>query len=334
MSELVFPLAAVGVTLFVLVPALIWVSRLALAWRRQRVTSWVDFGTETTFAWLLFPTLLPLVWLTSSALHQTEPEQFTEACRIVHVEATTCHDALVLLGFLLVGLLGVVLVRAWRERPRRCERVEETHPTARRVAAIVRQDPRLQGLSVQVARNALAPVYTVGWFSSQVILGACIARDADDEMIRATLLHEFAHITSKDTFRSFLVRVSLVINPAGRLLAPDFERWRHAREALCDSEAVELGGDPLALAESIVHAARIRGCCSLSFASQLCGHDLSVIKLRIALLLHGHSRPTRTVGHLALLAIGIVALLVPHLQSFGALDHFHYEVERLLHSRP
>jgi hypothetical protein len=122
-------------------------------------------------------------------------------------------------------------------------------------------------------------------------------------------------------------------NPAGKLLISDFERWRGAREAICDREAVHRGGEPLALAEGIVRAARFR-CDDLKpqAASMLCGHDAAALKLRLALLLNGSPAPVRTLGHIVLVLGVIAVLVIPHVESLGALEHFHFEAERLLRS--
>ncbi|CAN0447766.1 unnamed protein product, partial [Laminaria digitata] len=123
----------------------------------------------------------------------------------------------------------------------------------------------------------------------------------------------------------------LSVNPAGVLLASDFERWRSAREAACDGEAVHRGGKPLALAEGIVRAARFR-CGGLSpHGAALCGQNRAALKLRLALLLAGPPTPVRTFGHVVLFVGVFAALAVPHIESLGALEHFHFEVERLLH---
>ena len=194
MAELLFPLAAVAGTFLIVIPVLTLVSRTVLARKRRRIRSWADFGSETTFAWLVAPTLLPVVWLTSSALHQSEPTAAQGTCLVDHVQATTCLDAALLLGLLIGGM-------------------------------------------------ALA------------------------------LLHEHAHITGFDTLRGFVVRFCLSANPAGALLVPDFKRWRRAREAQCDGQAVHLGGQPLALAEGIPRAARFRRAGRRPrAAAMLCGH--------------------------------------------------------------
>lgn len=337
LAELAFPLAALLVVFFGVVPLLTVASRAVL--RRARQTrSWAGFGSQSTFALLVAPTLLPLAWLTSATLHQNEWAQLSNGCLVPHV-GEACADAMLLL----TGLLGTLAVatglRAWRERPRMPVRaMARANPIAARVHRIVAADPRLRRLSVIVAQNSADPVCTLGWFRPRVIVDACFAEAADDAMLRAALLHERAHVAGFDTVRDFLVRFSLAFNPAGRWLAPDFERWRHAREAQCDSVAVHDGGEPLALAESILCAARFEcrghaqpGVARLGVA-HLCGHDATVLKLRLALLVQGPPAPIRGRAQLVLAVALLSVIVAPHLSSAGLLEHFHLAVERLFHT--
>ncbi len=341
MDELYFPIAAVAMTFLLLIPALTLVSRTALAKKRQRTRSWPSFGSESTFAWLVAPTLLPIAWLLSSALHQIEPRQALQTCLVDHVNVdprwiSLCLDGFILLGLVVGGLALITAARAWHERPRvKLQKINDTDPLAIRIASLVAKDPNLHKLSVDVVCKIDQPVFTLGSFKPRVILDACYARSADDEMIRAALLHERAHITGFDTLRTFLVRLCLTINPARRLLSADFERWRQAREAQCDGEAVQHGGEPLALAEGIIRAARFN-CLGLHphGAVMLCGHNTSALKLRLALLLNGSTSPVKTVGHAILVAALILALTIPHLQGMGLLSYLHIEVESLLHTLP
>jgi len=332
MDEFVFPLAAVATTFFLVIPLLTLVSRGVLSFVRQRTSSWASFGSEVTFACIVAPTLLPVLWLTSSALHQSEPMQTVESCLIDHVEATTCTDTLLLLGLLIVGVATSVGIRLWRERPQVVlHRLPSDHELVRRVGRIIRDDAHLRALRVVVVRESAEPIYTLGLLRPIVVVDACFIREADEQMLRAALLHEHAHIAGFDTLRSFVVRLCLGANPAGSLLAADLERWRNAREAVCDGEAVHRGGEPLALAEGILRAARFR-CGGLVPGAALCGHSGAALKLRLALLMQGPPAPVRTIGHIVL-AVGVfAALTVPHIDSLGLLEHFHFEVERLLHS--
>jgi len=332
MDELLFPLAAVATTFFLVIPLLTLVSRGVLSLTRRRTSSWASFGSEVTFAWLVAPTLLPVLWLTSSALHQSEPMRTAESCFIDHVEATTCIDTLILLGLMIVGVAASVGIRLWRERPQVVlHRLGSDHELVRRVERLIRDDAHLRGLRVVVVRESPEPIYTLGLLRPIVVVDACFIREADEQMLRAALLHEHAHIAGFDTLRSFVVRLCLGANLVGSLLAADFERWRNAREAVCDGEAVHRGGEPLALAEGILTAARFR-CGGLVPGAALCGHGGAALKLRLALLMQGPPAPVRTIGHIVL-AVGVfAALTVPHIDSLGLLEHFHFEVERLLHS--
>lgn len=334
MDELLFPLAAVATTFFLLIPLLTLVSRAALGSRRRRAASWASFGSEAIFAWLVAPTLLPVLWLTSSALHQSEPMRTAESCLIDHVEATTCTDTLLLLGLLLVGMAATVGLRLWREWPRAAlHPLPDQHELVDRVMRIVEGDVHLRGLRIAVVRDSTEPIYTFGLIRPTIVIDASFIRDGDPEVLHAALLHEHAHVAGFDTLRSFIVRLCLTANPAGALLMHDFERWRSAREAVCDGEAVHRGGEPLALAEGIVRAAKFR-CGGLApHGAALCGHSGAALKLRLALLLNGPPAPVRTHGHVVLAVVVFAALAVPHIDSLGLLEHFHFEVERLLHSR-
>lgn len=332
LAELAFPLAALLVVFLGVVPVLTIISR-ALLRRARRTRSWARFGAQSTFALLVAPTVLPLAWLTSATLHQNEGAQLSNGCLVPHV-GEACADAVLLL----TGLLGALALtagrRAWRERPRiEVRAMAQAHPIVQRVQAIVSADARLRRLSVVVAQGSDDPVCTLGWFRPRVIVDACFADAADDAMLRAALLHERAHVAAFDTVRDFLVRFSLAFNPVGRWLAPDFARWRQAREAQCDSAAVRDGGEPLALAESILCAARFecRGRARPGVAL-LCGHDTAALKLRLALLVQGPPAPTRGRAQLVLAAAVLGVIAAPHLSSAGLLEHLHLAVERLFYA--
>lgn len=330
MAELIFPLAALVVIFFGVVPALTVISR-GLLRRARRTRSWAGFGSQSTFVLLVAPTLVPLAWLTSAALHQNERPQGV-ACLVPHV-GESCADAMLLLTGLLGALTVTMGLRAWRERPRQqVHGLAMDHPVVARVQRIVAGDPRLRRLTVIVAQGSTDPVCTLGWFWPRVIVDACFVECADDAMLRAALLHERAHVAGFDTVRDFMVRFALAFNPARRWLAPDFERWRHAREAQCDSVAVRDGGEPLALAESILRAARFecRGR-ARSGVAMLCGHDTAALKLRLALLVRGPLAPALGRGQWVLATALVCVIAAPHLFSEGLLEHFHLAVERLLH---
>ncbi|RAL20676.1 hypothetical protein DL240_15270 [Lujinxingia litoralis] len=330
MPELLFPIAALTLTFGVLIPALTLISRRVLA-RRRRTLSWTEFGSNTTYAWLVAPTLLPLIWLLSSALHQAEPSSSPRICLHDHGASTICADNAMLLGALLIGLSAWIVRVIWQAWPRHTlDRLPATDPRIGRIQRLIAREPGLQAMRVVVVRDAEEPLFTQGFLRPQVVLDRSFMDDADDAMLHAALLHEAAHIRWRDTLRYLLSRVCLGLNPAGALLRADRDHWRAAREALCDSEAVHMGGQPLALAQGLVRAARFRrDTATLNSAAMLCGHHLASLKLRLAILMQGPTRPGRSPGY-AVLALGILAVLVlPHLESFDLLHAFHMGVERL-----
>jgi beta-lactamase regulating signal transducer with metallopeptidase domain len=249
---------------------------------------------------------------------------------------TTCLDVVILLGVVGLATGGSVLFKALQGRVQTCgDALDERHPTVRKLGEIIAADPRLQARSISVVRRAPAAVFTYGWLRPRLFVDACFVRDNDAQILRAALLHELAHARELDPLRIFVARICLMLNPLGRLLAPEFERWRDAREGVCDAEAVRLGGDPLSLAEGILSAARFR--CAGTAAcgmSMLCGHDAAMLRLRVALLMDGPLVPRRTLGRLALTTTLLAVVVVPHLADPGALERFHFAVEILLFGVP
>lgn len=333
MTEFVFPVAAILLTLFVVIPAFTLVSAALLKLRRSRERIWARFGSELTFALLAGPTLIPVFWLFSSAAHQSEPSRALKSCIVDHVQGSNCADALFLVGAVAAALLVAACFRAQAERPRlNLRRLPERHLLQARLAGILCGNPRLEHLRIHAVTGSAEPVFTTGWLQTEIFVDACFAEAADDKMLEAALLHESAHMSSYDNLRCFVVRLALSVNPLGSLLKSDFRRWRQAREADCDSAAVHAGGEALALAQSILCAAKFRcggplHCGVLA----LCGSDVSALKLRVALLLDGPPRPKKTLGHVLLGAALLLALMGPHFEQLAYLDAFHLAVEQLIH---
>lgn len=330
MDELLFPVAALALTFLVIMPAMTLLSGWNLRRRRAHAGSWTEFGSGSTYAWLVAPTLVPLVWLTSSALHEVEAGAF-RSCFIDHSEPT-CIDAFLLLGALALGAVVLVSRQAIRGRDRsKPMTLDRSHPIAARVHEIVAGHPALSKLRVRVVRGSLIPVYTTGFFAPRVHVDSCFVRSADSSMLLSALLHERAHIAGRDTLRLFLGRLCLSANPWRRLLQPEFERWRHAREACCDGDAIEDGGEALALAQSIVQAARFNCIEAAGAAAMLCGHDHQAVTLRVMLLMDRPRATARSFGQFILFAALVVSAAMPHADATQLLSSFHFEVERLLH---
>lgn len=334
MDELLFPIAAVAATFFVAIPLFTLVSRAVLRRRRVHARSWSEFGSGSTIAWLVAPTLLPVAWLLSSTLHEVDSGTTVEPCMFDHAASSTCVDTLLLLALLGGGITVSIAVRLWHERPSfRIHRLKADHALVQRVCDVAKQSRHLRRTRIHVVRNSAEPVFTLGLLRRSVILDACYVRESDDDILLAALLHEQAHLDGWDTVRNFIVRLSLAANPLGALLLPEFQRWASAREAGCDGEAVVRGGEPLALAEGILKAARFRcGHAMPCHSSMLRGRDAAALKLRLALLMNGPDAPRRSRGHAILALLVLVAIALPHMEGMHALGVFHSEVERALHT--
>lgn len=325
MADLVFPLSALAIVLLVITPILTLVSRRALADRKRR-GAWADFGDGTAWLWLMLPVALPLGWLLSAAVSQLLPWSALAACRIEHVGAA-CVDGL-LLVLLTAGL--VVLARRRGGDSTAPLRRRTGTPLSRRVDALAADLPALRRWPVWVVDgDDLPAAFTFGIRRPILAVRADFAdaafAEGDPDRLRAALLHEAAHARKRDVLRLAALRAAVWLNPIGRWLAADAERWRDAREAACDREAVALGADPLALAHCLVRAA---GRPQRAGIAALCQHDRATLRLRVALLVGGSHRasaPRRGLG-LALLAVGLV-LIAPHVGGEGLLDHFHHTIE-------
>jgi beta-lactamase regulating signal transducer with metallopeptidase domain len=239
------------------------------------------------------------------------------------------------LGLIVAVILCVCSSRILREHsPLQITHLAYEHPLSRRIDALCAEHHSLHALNVRVASNCAIPVFTTGWLRPRVIIDACFVQSADDAMLLATLLHESAHVQRRDGLCHLLVKLSFALNPASRWMHEDYMHWRHALEARCDYDAIVNGGEPLALAQSIVAAARF-----VCGASMPCTSDfgitgdaeISTLKLRLTLLLEGGIAPSQSRGHLIIATVLIAFILLPHLSGSSVLDLWHIEIERLYH---
>lgn len=331
MNELAFPIAALALTFFVLIPLMSLISWAVLRHKRARAAHWVDFADPATLAWLVAPTLLPLSWLASSAMHQVEPARALKACLLEHsLLLATCLDVLLILATLVIATVSLTAFKAFQIRLQSLRAtLPADDPRVGKINRIVAADPLFNAHIVTVICQAPAAVFTHGWWCPRFYVDACFVAENDADLLHAALLHELSHARARDPLRTFATRICLMLNPARRLLMPEFEHWRNAREGSCDAEAARLGGDPLSLAQGIVRAARFR-CLDINTCgiAMLCGHDATLLRLRVAILMEGARMPRRTFGHVALGFALLVAVMVPHLFDTDALQYFHHAVER------
>lgn len=336
MNELIFPVVGALLVFFAIVPLFTILARGALAllstgggWMSSR-------GTSLQLLLLVGPTLAPVVWLTSAALHQIEDGAPLAACLLDHLGGDLCRDV-VLFGLLLLAVCGLSVVRRMRQDHGTTflalEVDDRLMVTKARVQAVCRRSPTLNKFAerVRVVRHDFAPACTRGLFFTRIELTESLVARLDPPEIEATLLHEVEHAAGYDPLRFFVLQVALSINPLRALLLADLARYHLSREALCDKRAVQQGADPLALARSIVSAATpIRAASPQAALSG--GHGIEGVRLRVQLLLGYAAQSPGPVErqHPVGVSLGFIVLVavLPHLFGAGPLDLLHNGIEQ------
>ena len=332
MTELFFPVFGAMVVFLVAVPLLTLVTRGILAAVPSPKANIHQHGTPWRYALTIGPTLAPVIWFVSAAVHQSEEGAPLAACVVDHLGGEFCRDV-VLFGLVLFSILGVGVVR--RMKSARAPRCAAPPLPSRfitdRVRSVCIGHLALSPFAnrIRVVERGRAPVCTRGLIRPVVELEARVVAQLSDEELEAVLLHELEHAHAGDPLRLFIAQVALTINPLGRLLEPEFGRYCFAREALCDRRAVQLGADPLSLARSIVAVAATRP--APAYTAALGGHGVGGIRVRVHLLLDYAARwpgPALRRAPVGLLTLAAVLLaILPHFMGTGPLDALHHGVE-------
>lgn len=335
MTEAGFPLlGAASVVLFVL-PVFALLAKGGLALLERNEASGALHGLNLRYILLTAASALPLAWFFSAGLHQAETGRSVIACLVDHDKAALCFEPGFFAMMLAVGV-AVACVRSIRGSGRiRGSSSEEAGLLAMRIGRILEARPALAGLRgrIVVTEKEGFALATRGLLRRRVFVSVTFAAGLDDRTLASALGHENEHVRAFDPLRYFILELALAANPFGRfLLAPHAARWRAAREAHCDREAVIHGAAPLALADAIVRAARP----TQRDAVALGTGETAVIKFRIALLLAFAERaPLRccSEGRSAIpvaLALFFIALILPHRAGTEALDVLHSSAEHAL----
>lgn len=334
MSEAAFPvLGAAFVVLFVLPLSALLAKGALLLLERAGPRGPLDY-LSLRYVLLTASSAVPLAWFVSAGVHQAETGRSVLACLVSHDSAALCFEP-ASFASLLAGLILIASVTSTRQSrrlaPSSSEAARELASRAQRMAASV---PGLVSLRTRIVTTEQEgfTIATVGLIVPRVFIGVGFAAKLSDPMLASALAHEAEHVSSRDPLRYLLLQVALAINPFGRfLLSPHLARWKAAREAHCDREAVLHGAAPLPLADAIVRAAR-----PLVVGAPLGASDTSVLELRIGMLLAFSERAPQRCQHekrvsmpLALVLL-VGALLLPHRTGTSALDALHMGTERAL----
>ena len=240
MNEVIYPLSAVLLLYFVVIPILT-VAAHALLLRRARSFSEVqDWGAAWVWTAIVAPVLLPVSWWIVDVMHQIGDHHTLEACLTPHADGG-CAESFIL------GILVVtpVVFRLFR-----------TRFSAPKGARWVPNDPRVQSLRVYMVTDLCDPIATRGLLDPWIGLREDALALLGHEELVVALLHEAEHVRGRDPLRRWLAGLAFSLNPAGYLLEPYFSRWELGREAICDLEAAARG-DRFALAQALVRVARL-----------------------------------------------------------------------------
>lgn len=329
MNELFFAVAGALLVFFVAVPVLTIAARVIFAALPDN--SVAKHVSPWRFALLVAPTLGPVIWLVSAAVHQSEGGAPLAACIVDHLGSELCRHV-VMFGLVLFSILGLGVLRRLRgERGLRRVQPPVGVTAVQRVRRLSDGHFALAKYSsrIRVVGEGVAPACTRGLFRPRVEIDVALVEHLDDEELEAVLLHEVEHAQAKDPLRFFVAQVALCINPIGGVLASELARYHFAREALCDRRAVQRGANPLALARSIVATAAPKTL--PAHVAALGGHGIGGVRVRVQMLLSyatawpGPARQHPPVGVGTVFATVLVA--TPHLLGTGPLDLLHHGIE-------
>ncbi len=114
----------------------------------------------------------------------------------------------------------------------------------------------LRALWALLRRPAASAVSTVGLIQPQVVFEPFLAKQLDDDVVRAALLHEWAHVTHRDPLRIWLAQLVTDLQWPWPQAPRRFARWLEALELARDDEARMHGADGAELAKAILASLR------------------------------------------------------------------------------
>lgn len=333
MNEFLFPVLGAALIVLVALPLSGALSSAALWMLDQFGGRGLLRFSCARYLLLVLPSVLPIAWTMSAAVHQAETGRSVIACLLSHELEQLCVEPLLLVAVLLV----VLSARAWpwvAEYRRASQAIgTRTSVAARRVDALIAEHETLRLLKDRfvVTDRSVGGSATVGLWAPVVALDACFVERCDDEALLGALAHELEHVRRRDPLRYFVLGLAMRLNPAGeRLLRRAAAAWLFAREVQCDRSAVLAGAEPTGVARALVAASRP----AHPALAHVRGGPLGKLKVRVELLLaYEENRPAddtrQGASALMLAALALaVALWLPHDGSTAPLDALHTAVER------
>ena len=113
MSDLAFLIVGLVALFGVSVPLFTIASKAVLTLRRRRMNALADFGSTPNYLLIVGPVLLPVLWVLSAGLHQSEAGWFAGATGAAHLAGQACWNAL-MLGVVAALAAAATLLRSRR----------------------------------------------------------------------------------------------------------------------------------------------------------------------------------------------------------------------------
>lgn len=219
------------------------------------------------------------VWLAAASTGRVEPSEPDERAAFWQLIRPT-----------FAGTLVIAFLTGWalREPNPADERIGLQLDVMAAIAALVWLRALLRAARALRRSADARAVATVGLLRCRVVIGEAFRAAAAPELLAAALAHEAAHARRRDPLRIWLAQLACDLQWPLAGARERFARWLLALELRRDDEAVAAGVAPVALAESILLAARLeqaqRGPCAIAAMTG----DGSGLALRVRRLLAPH----------------------------------------------
>ena len=332
MNELLFPLSTILLVFGAVIPFLSLLTQYRIRFLQDSSPTFESLYTNQLLFWLLLPTMLPIVWICLSLGHLLYfhhiHSSHDSVCLLSHQHFWT--DESILLA-LIVGIVIVLVVQVLRVEQQGSWKLVSDSVIEKRVNDLCVQEELGCFRQLILVEQSVA-AQSVGILRPKILLSRDWVAQIDDDMLKATILHEIAHHQAGDLWMGMILKIGLMLNIHAQKLQSSISIWIQSREILADKRSVRLGAEPLALAQAIVNAIRWQRSQPVlsSYQWGIRGENVSLVKLRLLQLTSYDDSSEDSTGWQDLWMLCVLMLLcVPHLLSIDVLDFVHLSIEVL-----
>lgn len=333
MNELLFPICIFLLVGYIFIPILSLLTQSRIEYIRTNHSTHHSVNHNYLLFWLLLPTVLPLSWMLFNTIHLLYSDilhtSHHSVCVLDHTDFWTDEGILLLL---IVSLGMASITKVYIESKISANWLETESPLQQ--SRIHQLFPDQSIPKIQLVTHCSVAAQSVGIFHPRILLSLDWIEQIDDEMLRATILHEMAHIQTGDLRTSTLLKMGLVFNPTKSILKSSIYLWTQNKELNADQLAIQNGANQLALAQSIINALRwqrrhstpmkLFGCYLEDDSSRY------LLKLRLMKLTERHQNIEVQNTFNSVWTLGILVFLTtPHLLVIDAFDTIHHAIEQL-----